>query len=88
LQAALGLKGYFAHPYAAGEPGTNENTNGLLREFFPKGSDFSTISHQAVGCAAAVLIAHANASSSVVRRKSWRRFPVLHFNFEFTEARV
>jgi hypothetical protein len=29
---------------------------------------------------------HTNASSSVVRRKSWRRSPVLHFNFEFTGA--
>jgi IS30 family transposase len=55
LEVALGLKVYFAHPYAAWERGSNENTNGLLREFFPKGSDFSTISHQAVVRAAALL---------------------------------
>ena len=55
LEAALGLKVYFAHPYAAWERGSNENTNGLLREFFPKGSDFSTISHQAVARATALL---------------------------------
>jgi len=48
LEAALGVKVYFAHPYAAWERGTNENTNGLLREFFPKGSNFSTISPQAI----------------------------------------
>ena len=36
LAQILGAKFYFAHPYAAWERGSNENTNGLLRQYFPK----------------------------------------------------
>lgn len=40
----LQLKYYFAHPYAAWERGTNENTNGLLRQYFPKKYDLAQVS--------------------------------------------
>jgi len=44
----LQLDFYFAHPYAAWERGTNENTNGLLRQYFPKKHDFLAVSDQEI----------------------------------------
>jgi IS30 family transposase len=38
---ALEAETYFAHPYASWERGTNENINGLLRQYFLKSSDLS-----------------------------------------------
>jgi len=48
ITEALQTKCYFAHPYHSWERGTNENTNGLIRWYFPKGTDFATISDEAI----------------------------------------
>jgi len=55
LQRKLGLAVYFARPYHSWERGLNENTNGLLRQFFPKGLDIAYAAHPYVRYAEALL---------------------------------
>ena len=45
---ALNAKFYFAHPFSSWERGLNENTNGLIRQYFPKQHDFTTITQQQI----------------------------------------
>lgn len=45
---ALSIVMYFAHPYCSHERGSNENTNGLIRRYLPKGTDFGKITHKRI----------------------------------------
>lgn len=51
LARQLEAEFYFAHPYASWERGTNENTNGLIRQYFPKKRDFTTITEEEINLA-------------------------------------
>ena len=55
LEQATGLTVYFAHPYSAWERGTNENTNGLLRQYFPRRKDLSDLTEEQLQHAVAKL---------------------------------
>lgn len=48
IKTVLGTAVYYAHPYHSWERGTNENTNGLIRWYLPKGTDFATVSDEEI----------------------------------------
>ena len=49
ITAAIGICCYFCDPYAAWQRGTNENRNGMVRRYFPKGTDFSRLTRAEIG---------------------------------------
>lgn len=48
IEEELGVSVYFADPYSSWQRGSNENANGLLREFFPKKTDLALVTEQEV----------------------------------------
>lgn len=69
----LGIICYSAHPYSSFERGTNENTNGLIRWYFPKGTDFATIQEEVI-CAVETAL-----NNRPRKRLGWRT-PLEAFN--------
>ena len=55
LERLVGTTVYFGHPHCPWERGLNENTNGLLRQYFPKGTDFTQVAVDVLNCAVAEL---------------------------------
>lgn len=48
VAGALKIDTYFADPYASWQRGINENTNGLIRQYFPKGTDFNKVTDEQI----------------------------------------
>ena len=48
ISRATGIQCYFCHPYSSWERGTNENINGLIRWYLPKGTDFGKITEEQI----------------------------------------
>jgi len=48
IAKSLSIDIYFAHPYSSWERGANENTNGLIRQYIPKGSSFENIPNERI----------------------------------------
>lgn len=48
LERALNIKTFFANPYHSWERGSNENANGLIRDYFPKSTDFTVVSEEEI----------------------------------------
>jgi IS30 family transposase len=55
LRIESGIEVYFCEPHSPWQRGTNENTNGLLRQYFPKGTDLARWSVEDLAAVAAIL---------------------------------
>lgn len=66
IEHVVGARCFFAHPYHSWERGTNENTNGLIRDYFPKRTDFDVVPLEAIAAVETAL------NSRPRKRLGWR----------------
>ncbi len=75
---AMDIPFYFAAPYSSWQRGSNESSNGLLREFYPKGTLFSNVSQEDLD--KSVLLIMRSQGNVLVLRQRWRclqkKFPI------------
>lgn len=81
IERDANVKVYFAYPYHSWERGTNENTNGLLRQFFPKGTGFRNVTQKHIDQAVSLINNrprkrhHYRTPLEVFNRKKWCTSP-------------
>jgi IS30 family transposase len=89
VEESLGVCVYFADPYCSCQRGTNENTNALLRRFFPKGTDFTTLNNTALQKAVSSIN---NRPRKILNYKTPQRFitseQVVHLDVEFANCQL
>jgi len=87
IAKALNAKFYLAHPFVSWVCGLNENTNGLIRQYFPKKHDFKTITQQQIK---RVMDKLNSRPDNVLALKHPIRYfsglkPTLHYQLEFAK---
>lgn len=82
ITKAVKIGVYCAEPYSSWQRGLNERTNGLLRRYFPKGTDFSTISHEELARAVEKINNRPRRSLSFLTPKEVFRWKIKDYAFQ------